>query len=919
MAALPIPDFLQPVLGTGTRAALILYGGGLLLVAVLLALWLRFGRGPRLRRGLKHARHLLQQGDWHGALAAVHELQSRVKPGSSWEPRLRTAEGECQRAAGVAAVQTGDFEKGLEHHLQAAGLLNLNEVEVRAGVIEHMLDEVRRLFASSAGPATAPIHQMIGRVLILQSPCPEASFWQGLCHLRENNTELALQSLAKARGGEGGTQTYGYLDPPLYLGGLMLRLGQPKEALRYLTEANRIDSNCPLLTLQLGKAMIESGGDAQIAVRAMQRALGAKGLMMWARTGERLWVEGFPETRSFVRRLASKHRYVCPLWGADLAAIVREGNVALGQGFYRMGNFQEAADVFNRLAQEAAPSLAVLRGLGLSLARLGRYDQAFKHLRTAHELEQPKDRVTAGYLALCGAKGKPAREEDRGRNLAWAVRVVAQFSAPGDVEWAGLLNEIFAEARVLDMAVAPQDQLYLCDHLMSVSATDPLAADAYHYLQASHPESLRPPHAWLYCRAAQQHNLSGPHALELFARTFADGDQVREFFTQRGWDFDLLEYTFLARAAALNPGRFPEVLGPEYPPRGEAFLLQRSLREEEAQQADAALATADVLYKLSPRSPQAHDRLAQLHYRRGNLEAAQSLLQGWHVLDPAAPTPLVRLAVIQQQLGQSAASLETIRRALALAQGKARADIALLGARLVLSGLNNVATAAKDQAEALSAALDLLNECLDEQPDHSQALWLLAAVRSVLGDRPGLARLAPAMNEPEAADARFHYLAGVSRLAAGDYDGVLESCKRAAADPAYATESAYLAGWASIYRQDPGTASDAFRQTAKMADSPSAGHAQAILGAIRFHEGAYEEAIHWWKAMNADQRKAWSLDDPLQKTMFLSALTAYQAGRFEQAAEKLREAGRLGLRDRRLGPLLTLALVKAGQKLLYKG
>ena len=35
------------------------------------------------------------------------------------------------------------------------------------------------------------------------------------------------------------------------------------------------------------------------------------------------------------------------------------------------------------------------------------------------------------------------------------------------------------------------------------------------------------------------------------------------------------------------------------------------------------------------------------------------------------------------------------------------------------------------------------------------------------------------------------------------------------------------------------------------------------------------------------------------------------------SADRFREAGKLGLRERRLGSLLTLALVKAGQRLLY--
>ena len=52
--------------------------------------------------------------------------------------------------------------------------------------------------------------------------------------------------------------------------------------------------------------------------------------------------------------------------------------------------------------------------------------------------------------------------------------------------------------------------------------------------------------------------------------------------------------------------------------------------------------------------------------------------------------------------------------------------------------------------------------------------------------------------------------------------------------------------------------------------------------------------------------------------MLLSGLVDFEKQRFEQAAERFREAGKLGLRDRRLGGLVTLALVKAGQRLLYE-
>ncbi|MGF7473809.1 hypothetical protein WFJ45_24050, partial [Salmonella enterica subsp. enterica serovar Minnesota] len=72
----------------------------------------------------------------------------------------------------------------------------------------------------------------------------------------------------------------------------------------------------------------------------------------------------------------------------------------------------------------------------------------------------------------------------------------------------------------------------------------------------------------------------------------------------------------------------------------------------------------------------------------------------------------------------------------------------------------------------------------------------------------------------------------------------------------------------------------------------------------RFHEGEAEEAITCWQALDPQQRAAWQLGQPLQQTVFLTALEALQAGRYEQAVERIREAGKLGLRERRLGALL---------------
>jgi tetratricopeptide (TPR) repeat protein len=193
------------------------------------------------------------------------------------------------------------------------------------------------------------------------------------------------------------------------------------------------------------------------------------------------------------------------------------------------------------------------------------------------------------------------------------------------------------------------------------------------------------------------------------------------------------------------------------------------------------------------------------------------------------------------------------------------------------------------------------------------------AVRAVNHDRAGLAAQSAAMKGPETNDPFFHYFAAVSHLAAGDYQGVLQAASRASADPTLKVESAYLHGWANLYLGDPAAATQAMRAVAQSPASPSAAHARALLGCVRFHQGASDEAVQWWQGIDPERRTAWHLAEPLQGTLFLAGLQALQAGHYEQAAEKLREAGKAGLREHRLGALVQYALVKAGQDLLFSG
>jgi tetratricopeptide (TPR) repeat protein len=885
-------------------------------------LWLFIGRGPRRARRYRRAQKLLRLGKWEDALSLIQTLRKARRLSKFWDGRLRNAEGECRRAAGIEAVEAKAYEEGLEHHLNAATHLNVSASEIRASVIEKMLAEARALFAASAGPGTADVLAVLDRALKLEPASVEGWFWQGLCHLRDGKLEEARQSLENAREVEvaevakNNGKSRGFIDPPLYLAGLLLKLGHFKEAVRAASDANRIDGNCPVVALQLGIAMVTAGVEGSIATRPLLRALGEGNVPTLFKSPAKLWFDGLPEDRSLIRKLSAKHRFVCPLWGTDGRALVNQGRLALGQAYYKMGQFQPAADAFQKVLDDNAPTHDTLRWLGLALTRLERYHEAFKHLKTALEWEDPQDRLTAGCLALCAARGKPDKPDDKGPNVAWAVRTVQQFQGLGDREWVGVVLGVFDDARLLDMALSAQDHEFLCAHLVSIQATDSAAAAAYHQLAAEYPEALKPDYAWLYCRAALVHNLAHEQSLRLYARTFQTADAAKAYYTEHNWDFEELEYAFLKQAAIEAPGAFPAALGPDYASHGEAMLLHRSERLESEDKLDPALAAADVWLRLAPKSGRAYDRLAKLYCRRGKLDRSAELLRSWCEAEPASAVPWARLAVVQHQQGFNEQAFQSLDAAMQRASGKTKADLGCLAARLALQG--GLADKGIDFAPgAAEKARSYLLQSLECSPGHTDALWLSAAERATTGDAAGLAALSPAMRHNGANDARFSYFAAVSHLAASDYPAAFEAATEASASPGLKVEAAYLLGWTSIYRHDPEAAASAMQVVADSPASPSCPFARAILGGIRFHQGGADEAVQWWQALDADRRTALGLAEPLQQSLFLDGLTALDSGRFEHASERFREAGKAGLRDRCLGGLIQYALIKAGQRLLY--
>src|SRR5207237_6636507 len=121
--------------------------------------------------------------------------------------------------------------------------------------------------------------------------------------------------------------------------------------------------------------------------------------------------------------------------------------------------------------------------------------------------------------------------------------------------------------------------------------------------------------------------------------------------------------------------------------------------------------------------------------------------------------------------------------------------------------------------------------------------------------------------------------------------------------------------WAHLHLEDLGAARQALQKVAAADKSPSAVYARALLGQIGFTQGAYDEAIKWWNAVEPRRRAEWQLDETLRHTTFLSGLLNFQEGRYERAAERFREAGQLGLCARRLGSLLPPARGQACPRL----
>jgi Flp pilus assembly protein TadD len=864
-------------------AVLLAAGGGWLVLRL---------RGPD--RILRAARRALERNELDAALVLLGRIRPQpdvpVKP---WHAEQKLLETECLYAAAEAALRDRRFKDALQYYNVVAGLVGMDQEDAARRVVETMLAEVRRL--SAAAPDGPALPALLGMVLE-RGTCPEATFWLGLFHLRHKETAAGIKALEESHAATQGKQ----IDSALYLGAVWLREGKPREALKVLAEANRLAPTCPLVSWQLGTALNVVGGDALLALRALQKATAPDGLPKYLHQSRRLWAETLP-AESWVRNVADraalqKIQFRCPLGLDRVESILQSARQSLAEVLVASDRGAEAVPIFTELLQ-ARNDAATHRGLGLALAQAGDCDAALPHLKQAYAAEKPPTAVTTGSLAMCLANAGG----DRVANARRALGLIASLNVRADAAWARRAGAVFAAATAAGVPVSSEHVAELAAILVSTDAADTTSATVYDLLAglgSSRNETLRSS-ARLYVRAAQRYGITLAHDEQLFDLAMADRKAAKEFFIAHEWDFDAAERLYLERWAARRPGTFPTAPGPNYGAEATAALIADGRRLASQGRPEAAADVARLLLKLQPHCGAAHDQLAEFAYRRGEKRETIEGLKAWHLACPADPVPLARLAALAAGDHRSTEAFTAARQALDRVRGSLRPPYLLLAARL--------AVAANKSADARR----LLDECLTLSPEHPIALAARAALAWADSDFPTIAGLSERMIAVPAEDPWFHYLSAAAALIAGHLEEAEASARHAAAYPSTGAEGKHLLALVRDRRNDAPGAAELLLDPA-VAGGPAADHAVALRGQAAWRSGQFGEALRNWQKLSEGRLKTWNLASTLGGTAFLAGVQALRNGAVDEAAMWLRHAAKLGHADPRLEELLTLATAKAG-------
>jgi tetratricopeptide (TPR) repeat protein len=845
---------------------------------------------PR-ERGLRRARGLLASGDWKSAFAIADSLRDPRHSDPEFDRRVRYFEGDCLYQAAERSMQVGKYTEALELMRGAGDRLGLPEVEFDKRIIELLLAEIRRRVATE--PASVEIERLAAEVLRITAPHPETSFWLGWHHLHGEKLAAAVEAFQDAVADENAPEA------ALYLGALLLRTGRPRDALRWLSQAARLAPENPVIQWQLGAAILESSGDPAAAVKALERATAPTGLAAQIVAPKLIWCQTLPPT-AWLAQLTRRNPINCPLGWHQVEQSLSQARRLLATALERCNRATDAAAVYYQAFSAGDDSPAVRRGLGLSLARAGLYDDALPHLQAAHAQENPPSALTTGYLAICTARASSTTPDEHAEHLRDGIKVLTSLEVRGDVEWARLARELYREIETAGVQVSADQLRELSLILASVGATDPTAIEIYDLL-AAQPSTIPHEVAALYVRSAVDRNFHGAHDAVLFARAFRDRDQLRRYFAERKWDFAQAERTYLSRWAERQPGRYPDAPGPIYAAVAERFLIDQSRAAEKAGLSEGARSAVELAQKLGPTRTMTLDRLAELAYRDGDRATALRYLDDWVRHHPNDPRPLVRRALIIFRDNNFDGALELLAEACDKLAGPSRSQVLLVTARVALS------------AQQHEIAEELLEQARQIAPAEADPLLALTALAWQRGDYEKVASYAESLERVRGTDPFRSFFTALAQAVAGN-DSLAEAAfATAETDPKLAADVAHLRATLLCWHGQDEQARAALEKASSPV-GPLADLVTALRGQLAWRTGDYPSACTAWQSTPPERRRAWQLEQPYAVASFITGWHDLQTGRPSEALDRFRAARAAGNTADLLPILECIAWQRSGAK-----
>jgi Tfp pilus assembly protein PilF len=830
---------------------------------------------PR-ERALRRARRELTTGDWQAAFATAGALHNPKRPDTQFEHRILNFEGDCLYRAAELALQGRRYAEALELMRGAGDRLGLPESEFDIRIEELLLAELRRRIASD--PAANEIRRLTQEVMRVRPGHPEASFWLGLHHLHAGRTNSAREVLCDA------LEDTEVPDPALYLGAVLLQTEQSTDAIRCLRHAAQLAPDCPAVQAQFGLSIIVTNGDAAAAVRALEIATSADGFGKYARNPTQMWNTLGP--RSWLAALGRKTPVACPLGLDRIDESLAAARRALAVALERCDRATDAAAIYYQSFTDGDHSLEVRRGLGLSLARAGLYDDALPHLQATYEKENPPAQATVGLLALTLARANTGKPGDHVRNIQQALGVLTSLEVRDDPEWARAARDVVQEAKNADVDLTPGQRLALARAFAAAFACDPIALETYDRM-GNDADAVPMEIAAAYIRAAVELGTCGQNDEILFNRAFREREVLKRLHTERKWDFAKSERLYLERWVQRHPGRYPDSPGPLYGAIAERLLLDECRRHTAEGRHEDARATVDLAFRLGPTRALTLDRLAEQADRRGDRADVTQYLEMWIKHHPHDPRPLVRRALLDRREGRAGEALEQLREACGIANGAQRSRLILLTARIAL--------AARDY----DAADELFEQARSLSPQDPEPITGLAALAVRRRDYRRLATLALHFDRCGKQDPVRSLLAAAAFALAGEEARAAAELAVVAADPTLAVDSAYLR-IVILYWRDQNDEARAALETASNVFGQSHKGIQALHGALAWKAGDYASALLAWGDLPPQQRSEWELDRHYAIAAFMYGAAAMAADKSEEALEWIRQARENGFKHDQL-------------------